>query len=109
MQHFSHGDQILDRPRDVFDEHCGVHPMLVVKIDAVGFQPRERTFHHLLDVLWPAVESAGALEVETILCRDDDFVAERSERFSDQIFVGVRVMPFGNSQVCQFGTVLFEK
>jgi hypothetical protein len=45
-------------------------------------------------VLWSAVQTT-CFKVKAKLACDVDFVAERRERFSDQLFVGERAVHFG--------------
>jgi hypothetical protein len=81
-------DEIPDRARHVFDRHGGVDPVLVVEIDAVGTEALERALDGRLDVLRSAVQAPG-FQVEAELGRDSDLVADRRERLSDQVLVGV--------------------
>ncbi len=67
---------------------------LVVEIDAVGSEALERAFHDFFDVLGSAGHTAG-FEVEAKLGRDPNFVAEGSQRFADQILVGIGTVDFG--------------
>ena len=84
-------------PGDVFDRHVGIDPVLVEEIDAVGLEPLQRGFGHLADVLRPAVEAGllAVLELEAELRRDDDLIANRPERFADELFVRERAVGFG--------------
>jgi hypothetical protein len=70
-------DQILHRPRHVFDRHVRIDAVLVVEVDAVGLQPRERGLGDLPDVLRPAVKArlrVPGLEAE--LGGDNDLLPE---------------------------------
>ena len=49
-------DELLDRACDVFHRHSRIDAVLVEQVDMVGPQPLQRSFHHLADMLGPAVE-----------------------------------------------------
>src|SRR5207302_1000243 len=83
-------DQIFDRSGDVFDRHVRVDAMLVEQIDAVGAKPLERSFGYFLDVFWATVDAGlfAVLNLKTELRCDLDLIAEWSESFTDEFFVG---------------------
>ena len=54
---FSLLNQFLHGTSDVFNGHVRVNAVLVEQINSVNAQPLERTFHDLLDVLRPTVQS----------------------------------------------------
>lgn len=99
MQNFSLSDEIFDRACHVFDRHFRIDSVLVVEINAVGSKALERVLDHSLDVLRSAIESTGRLsiciELKPELTRDNDFVAERRERFSDKLFACIGAVNFG--------------
>ena len=76
------------------DWHFWIYPVLVIEIDAVGFKALKRLFNHLLDVLRSAIKTTGFYVKAKFAC-DEDFVAKRSERFSDKLFVRIRSVNFG--------------
>ncbi len=84
VQDFPLGDQMFYGTSHLFDWHFRIDTVLVVKINAVGSQPLQRFLGYLLDVLWPAIESYGTIDLETKFGCDYDLVAERLKRFSDK-------------------------
>src|SRR5207237_10896733 len=95
MQTFALLDQLLDRTGDVLDRDVRIDAMLVQQIDAVGTEALERGIDDRLDVLRSAVQSTSAsFDVEAELRRDPDAVANRRERFSNELFDGVRSVGF---------------
>ena len=87
--------EFLDRAGHVLDRHLRVDAVLVVEIDAVGPEALQRVLDHLLDVLRPAVEAARPSMSKPNLVAIDDLVAERRERFADELFVRVRAVDLG--------------
>jgi len=69
--------------------------MLIVEVDAIGPKALQRALDHLLDVLRPAVEPCWSFKVEPEFRGDRDLVADRRERLSDKIFVGVGAVDLG--------------
>jgi hypothetical protein len=61
--------------------------MLVIEINTIRSQALERVLNHLPDVIGSAIQSYCAINRETKLAGDGDFVAERCERFADKRFV----------------------
>ena len=95
MQNFALRDQLLDRTGDVLDRDVRIDAMLVQQIDAVGTEALERGIDDRLDVLRSAVQTTSApFDVEAELRRDPDAVANRRERFSNELFAGVRSVDF---------------
>ncbi len=70
--------------------------MLVKEVDAFGFEPFERFFGHLADMLRPAVQTGwlSVLELGPELRGNDDLLAERKKRFAHQFFVDERAVDF---------------
>jgi hypothetical protein len=88
-------NQILDSARNVLDWNVQVDSMWVKQVYGLDFQPPERRFCDLSDVLWPTIESAPFTSVVGVgfpseLRRDYDFPAKRGERFAYQFFVDER-------------------
>jgi hypothetical protein len=83
-------DQVLDSARHVLDRDVRVHPVLVEQVEAVGPEPLQRLLDGAPVRVGPAVEAAGLPggELEAELRRDDDLVADRFERFADELLVG---------------------
>ena len=92
-------NQLLHRSRHVFDRHVRVNPVLIEQIDGFHLEPLERALGDLLDVLRPAVEAQPSVPVwanvlESELGGDHHLLAEGSERFAHQFFVGERAVDF---------------
>ena len=97
-------NQLLHRSRHVFDRHVRVNPVLIEQIDGIDLEPLERALDGLLDVLRPAVQARRTLhtarieiriEVEPEFGGDHHLLAERSEGFAHEFFVGERAVDFG--------------
>ena len=75
----------------------GIDAVLIEEIDPIGLEPLQRGVGDLADVRRPAVESRllAVFELEPELRRDDDLIANRRERFADELFVGERPVRFG--------------
>ena len=54
-------NQVLDRPRDLFDRHVRVDAVLIEQVDGLDPEPLERALGHLPDVLGPAVRGRRGL------------------------------------------------
>ena len=98
--HLAGLDELLDGPGHVFDRHGRIHAVLIEQVDAVGPQPLQRRFDDLLDVLGTTVQASASLprpevDVEAELRRDHDLVAERGQRFADELLVRERPVGFG--------------
>ena len=95
-------NQVLHGPSDVFDRNVGIDAVLVEEIDPVGLEPLQRGIGHRADVGWPAVETCllAVLELEAELRRNHDMIANRSERFADELFVRERPVRFGRVEEC---------
>ena len=84
-------DQVLHRPRHVLDRHRGIDAMLVVEVDGFDAEPLQRPFGAAPDDLGPAVhELLPALDLDAELGGDDHSLADRSQRFTDELFVRER-------------------
>ena len=76
----------------------GIDAVLVEEIDAVGPEPLERGLGDLPDVLRPAVHAALSgrpVDVDAELGGDHHLVADRLQRFADDLFVRVRAIDLG--------------
>jgi hypothetical protein len=69
--------------------------VLVIEINAVGLKAIKRSLNHILDVLGSAIQSYCTINLKAKLAGDNDFVAERAERFSDKLFACIRSVNFG--------------
>src|SRR5215213_8659967 len=94
VQHLPGLDQILDGAGHVFDWHCGIDAVLIVEIDAIGPEALERFLDDAPDALRPAVQSVRAIDLEAELGRDDNLVADWSERLADQLLVAIGTVDF---------------
>jgi len=93
-------NQILHRAGNVFDGHRRVNAMLIVEIDGIDLEPRQRPFDNCPDVLGAAIKETPALFVAgrgfpAELRRDHHLISERRERFADQFLIGKRAIDFG--------------
>jgi hypothetical protein len=81
---------------DLFDGNVRVDAVLIEQIDPVGLEPLQRSLGHLSDVLRPAVETGlpAPFDPEAELRRDDHPIADRRERFTDDLLVGVWAVDF---------------
>src|SRR5581483_3304171 len=75
--------------------------MLIEQVDRLDSEPPERALDGLPDVGWLAVQAGRAFhrarieigtEIEPEFRRDDNLVPQRSQRFADQFFIGVRTI-----------------
>src|SRR5678815_1845558 len=68
--------------------------MLVKQVNRLDFEPLERGFDNLFDVLGPAVQIAllATLTIESELSGDDHLTAERREGFADEFLVRERAI-----------------
>ena len=60
MFYFTLLNQVLHRSRHFFDRHFRINPVLIEEVDGINFEPLERGFSYLLDVLGPAIQSGMA-------------------------------------------------
>ena len=94
-------DQVLHRPRHLFDRHVRVDAVLVVEVDGLDPEPLERALGHLLDVLGPAVQ-APLLPVGTELVAelggDHDLVPDGGQRFAHELLVRERTVDWAVSK-----------
>ena len=98
-------DQLLHGSRHVFNGNLGVYAVLIEQIDGIDFEPLERAFDDLLNVLWPAIQatpSRFAVESRfvTKLGRYYYLPAEGQERFAHEFFICVRAINFGGIEEC---------
>jgi hypothetical protein len=102
-------NQVLHRPRNVFDWHVRVNAVLIEQINGVDLEPLERALGGLLDVLRPAVQARQTLhpagvelriEVEPELGGDDHLLAKGGEGFAYELFVRERTLDFGGVEEC---------
>ena len=94
VQHLALADQLLDRARHVFDRHVGIDAVLIessMRSVRRRFSDSSTTF---LMCSGRLLRPPG-FDVEAELGRDHDLVAERRERFADELFVGVGAVDFG--------------
>ena len=97
--HFALLDQILDGSGDILDRHIRVDAVLVVQIDRLDLQSRERALDHAPDVFGPAVETtpprlAFGAGCPPELRGDHDLPSERRQGFADKLLVRVRTVDF---------------
>ena len=71
--------------------------MLIQQIDPIGLESGQRGVGDLPDVRGPAVEPRllAALELEAKLGRNHHLIANRAERFPDELFIRERPVGFG--------------
>ena len=73
--------------------------MLVEQVDAIGFQPPQRPFDRLPDVLGMAVQAQPLMrlgvELEAELRRDHHLITHWSEPVPDELLVDVRAVYLG--------------
>ena len=80
--------------------------MLIEQVDGLDLEPLERALDGLLDVLRPAVQARrtgpriAATEVEPELGGDHHLLAEGSEGFAHEFFVGERAVDLGGVEEC---------
>jgi hypothetical protein len=92
-------DQILDSSGDIFNGHIRIDAVLVVEIDRLDSQSRERSLDHTPDVFGATVEMTPPRLAVGARCppefrRDHDLAAERRQRLADQLLVRVRSVDF---------------
>jgi hypothetical protein len=80
-------DELLHGVRDILDRDVGVHAVLVEQVDVTGAEPPQRLLHASTDRVGSAVEAPGLAggKLEAELRGDDDPVADRFERFADEV------------------------
>ena len=61
--HFPLLDQVFHCACNLLDRHVGIDAVLVVEVNRIDSQPRERAFDNLLDVLGPAIQSAPSFPI----------------------------------------------
>ena len=90
-------NQVLHRARDVLDRNVRVDAVLIEQIDPIGLESLQRRVGDLPDVRGPAVQTRllAALELEAELRRNHHLIANRAERFPDELFVRERPVGFG--------------
>ncbi len=100
MLHLAGGNQLLHRPRHLFDRDLGIDPVLVQEVDRLDPQPAEGVLDDVADVFRPAVEAGPArlavgVGTEAELRGDHDLVPDRRERLAHEFFVGERTVHLG--------------
>ena len=98
-------NQVLHRSCYILDRHIRVNAVLIEQIDDVGLEPLERALDCFLDVLWPAIEGIPLASVLRIrrpaeLGCDHHLIAEWSEGFAHEFFVGEWTVDFGGIEKC---------
>jgi hypothetical protein len=98
-------DQILHGPRNVFNRDRGIDAMLIVEIDDIDSETLQGALDYLLDVLGLAIQAAPTRFTRGGGCpakrrRDDDLIAERRQRFADQLLVRKRAIHFRGIEEC---------
>jgi hypothetical protein len=94
VPHLTGLDQLLHRARDILDGHVGIDTVLVIGVDDVDPEPRERALDRLPDAVWaaaqPAVCPVDRVEVEAELRDDHDLVPDGSQSLTHQLLVDER-------------------
>ena len=91
-------DQVLHRSGDVFDRHIRIDAVLIEQVDRIDLEPLERGLGDLLDVRragCPGPAGSPDSNLNPNLVAITTCIAERSERFADELFVGERAVGFG--------------
>ena len=90
-------NQILHGAGDVLDRHVRVDAVLIEQIDPIGLESLQRRVGDLPNVLGPAVQPGllAALELEAEFRRNHHLIANRAERFADDLFIRERAVGFG--------------
>ena len=91
-------DQLGHRADGVLDRHCRVDTMLVVQVDVVGLQARQRSVTGGPDVLGPAVDAdPGSVEAPLVpeLGGDHYLVPPPGDRLADKDFIRERAVHVG--------------
>jgi hypothetical protein len=89
-------NQVLHGAGDVLDGNVRVDAVLIEEIDPIRLESLQRSIGDLADVCGPAVQTGllAALELEAELRRNHHLVANRAERFPDELFVRERAVGF---------------
>jgi hypothetical protein len=96
MFHFALRNQVFHRPGDVLHGHIRVHAVLIEQVDDVRPETFQSGVSHLADALRPAVQPLRWHPLlESELGRDDNFLAERLQRFAYYLFVDKQTVRFG--------------
>src|ERR1700691_1725693 len=92
MLHLAFLNQIPHGAGHLLDRYGGVDSVLIQEINEIGLEALERSFHHLPDVLGPAVETVWLAvdDLEAKFGRDTDPPPLWSQRLAQQFFVLVR-------------------
>jgi hypothetical protein len=102
--YFAFLDQVFYRARYVFHGDVWIYAVLVEQIDYIGVEALERGFGYRLDVLGAAIDSlrgsCGGIELEAEFGSDCYLVAERSQSFAYEHFVGEGAVGFGSIEEC---------
>jgi len=95
VAHLAGVDQFAHGAGGVLDRHAGVDAVLVEQVDAVDAQTSQRPFDRGLDVLGAAGQPGlltVVVEREAELRGDDNPLAYRRKRFTDDLLVGERAV-----------------
>src|SRR5271165_3204416 len=98
--HFAFANQVLHRPRYVFNRHVRINAVLIEQVNDIGSKTLKRSLGHLLDVLRPAIEVWKGSEIESKFCGDHHLLAERSKRLAYEFFIGERAVNLGRVKEC---------
>jgi hypothetical protein len=90
--HLAGRNEILHCAGDVLDRDLRIDAVLVEQIDPIRLQSLQRCVGDFPDVRGAAVEPGllAAFDLEAKLRRNDDAIAKRRERLSDELFIGER-------------------
>ncbi|ERR1019366_1575216 len=98
MTNFARFDERLHRSPRLFDRHAAINAMLVVEINDVNAESRERRVTSFNDVRRLAVdadERAVLTPLITEFCGEHDLVTTIPDRRSDEAFISKRPVHVG--------------
>ena len=102
-------NQVLHRPRHVFDWHVRVNTVLIEQVDGIDLESLKRALGDLLDVFWPTIQGWGpphpsgielGIEVEAELGGYHHLSTKGGEGFADEFFVCERAVNFSGVEEC---------